>query len=190
MSDGPHKSLNMRRGWKRLMDRARNLAFDSSEVAEAWCEALQDDWRTEVPGGLVAELRKILGDPEGDLFDDGLNDRLEALRDDTSGHPLACTLLDSVLQVVDKGDRGDKALTKAADYALQERAASAQRQLEEHSLRASSTQHTNSMRKRIDDALAASDRTAVAKRCLGLDDGTAPRAPRRRTGIDDGVSLP
>ena len=116
MSDGPHKSLNVRRGWKRLMECAGNPAFDTNDVADACSEALRGDWRSEVPQGFVADLRNILGDPEGDLFEDVLKRRLQAVRGDTAGLPLAGTLLDSVLQVVDEGDRGDEALTKAASY--------------------------------------------------------------------------
>ncbi|MCY4635508.1 MAG: hypothetical protein OXG04_13560 [Acidobacteria bacterium] len=41
LSDGPHRSLNMRRGWKRLAERAANAAFDDNERRDALAGALQ-----------------------------------------------------------------------------------------------------------------------------------------------------
>ena len=35
MSDGPHKSLNMRSGWKKLAERADQPAFEPEHVADA-----------------------------------------------------------------------------------------------------------------------------------------------------------
>ena len=178
----------MRRSWKRLMERAGNVVFDGGEVGQAWVEGLQDDCRIELPQALVAELRNVLDAPGNDLFDDVPNERLEALRSDIH-RPLASTLLDWVFQMVDQGDRGDEALTKAAGYALQERTASRRRQLEEHCLRVSSAQNAQCVINRIDNAIAASDMNTIARRCLGLDDGASPRTPIKKTGVDDGVPL-
>ena len=179
----------MRRGWKRLTERAGNLAFDDKEVGEALARTLQADCRIELPKAVVADLRNILGDPTRGLFDDAPTERLEALRADTAGLPLASTLLDSVFRVVDQGDRGDEALATATSETLQERAASGRRQLVEHCLRTSSPQNAKCVSNRIDDAIAAADMKTIARRCLGLDDDPAPRTPVRKTGIDDGVSL-
>ena len=189
MSDGPHRGLNMRRGWKRLADRAGNAAFDDTERSEALAAALEGDCRTEVPKGFAGRLRHLLDDPQGELFDESVIERLEALRGDTRGRPLAGTLLDCVTQAVHQGLRGTEALTKAASDALRERAASSWRQAEEHCRRTSSAQNAKCASDRIEHAIAVSDMDAIATRCMGLDGDAAMRAPLKKSGIDDGVSL-
>lgn len=46
----------MRRGWKRLAERAANAAFDDNERRDALAGALQGDWRDEVAEDLVGRL--------------------------------------------------------------------------------------------------------------------------------------
>ena len=103
---------------------------------------------------------------------------------------LAASVLDCATQALHEGDRGDEALTKAAGDALLERAASGGRQVEEHWLRESSARSATLVRSRIDSAIAASNMSVLAKRCIGCADAAAPRGPTKKTGIDDGVSLP
>ena len=189
LSDGPHKSLNMRRGWKRLAERAANAAFDDNERREALAGALQGDWSVEVSDGFVGQLRNVLNDHQGDLFGESVIERLEALRSQTTGGPLANAVLDFAARAVDQGYRGDEALAKAADDALLERAASGRRQVEEHWLRASSARSTGGLRNCLDGAIAATDMDAIAQRCIGYADERASRELRRKTGIEDGVSL-
>ena len=188
VSDGPHRSLNMRPGWKRLAERASNPAFNDRERADALVAALQDDWRVEIPRGFVRNLRNVLNDHQGELLSEPPIDRLEALRRETAGRPLAGMLLDCAVHEVHQGHRGNEALAKAADNALVERAAAGRRQVEEHWLRTPSARSATHVRNRIDGAIAASDVSTIASRCVGDSDGP-PRFPLRKTGIDDGVSL-
>jgi hypothetical protein len=178
----------MRRGWKRLAERAANAAFDDSERRDALAGALQGDWRNEVED-LVGRLRDVLDDHQGDLFGESVTERLEALRGQAAGCPLAGAVLDFAARAADQGYRGNEALAKAARDALLERAASGRRQVEEHWLRTSSARSAGCVRNRIDGAIAASDMDAIARRCIGYADEGASRTPRRKTGIDDGVSL-
>ena len=189
MSDGPLRSLDMRRHWKRLAKCTSNDAFDNRERSEALTGALQGDWRLEVPERFTERLRHILDDHQGDLLGEPATKRLEALRRQTAGHPLAGTVLDCAIQALHDGYSGDEALIKAAQDAFLDRAASGRRQVEEHWLRESSTGSAECVSNRIDDAIAASDMNAIARRCLSLDDDVASRAPLRKAGIDDGVSL-
>jgi hypothetical protein len=48
MSDGPHRSLPMRRGWKRVAERGDKRAYASEEVSEAIIVALEQDCRQEM----------------------------------------------------------------------------------------------------------------------------------------------
>ena len=179
----------MRRGWKRLAERVANAAFDDNERRDALVGALQGDWRVEVPDGLVRHLRDVLDDHQGNLFGESVTERLEQLRGQAAGCPLAGAVLDFAARAENQGYRGNEALAKAAGNALLERAASGRRQVEEHWQRASSARSAGCVRNRIDDAIAASDMDAIARRCIGCADEAASRTPRRKTGIDDGVSL-
>ena len=48
MSDGPHRSLPMRKPWKDLAMRGDKAAYSASEVAEAATNALASDFKMEV----------------------------------------------------------------------------------------------------------------------------------------------
>ena len=61
MSDGPHRSLSMRRGWKEVAERASNSAFASEDVRDAIVGALTKDWHREMPKGFVASILEMLG---------------------------------------------------------------------------------------------------------------------------------
>ena len=179
----------MRRGWKRLAERAANTAFDDRETGDALAGALQGDWNVEVPENFVGHVRDALDDHQGSLFGTSVTEKLEALRGEAAGRPLAGAVLDCAAQAADQGLRGEEALERAAADALRERAASGRRQVEEHWLRASRARNARGVRDRIDGAIASSDMNDLARRCVGRADGGASQAPRRKTGIDDGVSL-
>ena len=117
----------MRLGWKRLAERAWNVAFDDTERREALAEALRGDWRVEVPERLVRCLRDVLNDAQGDLFGDPLTVRLAELRGDNTAGPLAARLLDCTIQAAHQGCSGDEVLEMAARDALLQRAESGQR---------------------------------------------------------------
>lgn len=54
MSDGPHRSLPMRKHWKDLAERADKAAYSATDVAEALPVALQKEFR-EAPFELLKE---------------------------------------------------------------------------------------------------------------------------------------
>ena len=47
MSDGPHKSLPMRVGWKKFAKCADKAAFEPDQLADLAIPALEGDWRPE-----------------------------------------------------------------------------------------------------------------------------------------------
>ena len=110
MSDGPHRSLKMRRGWKRFAERADKAAFAPEEVCDAIPAALEQDWRKEVPPSLPRQIREILQDNQSSLFEDQRIEKLEVLRSKTAGYPLAGAFLDCAIQAAAKGKAGDEAL--------------------------------------------------------------------------------
>ena len=60
MSDGPHKSLPMRKPWKGVAEVADSLASPISEIIPRLLNALSADWREEVSPRLLSLLRNTL----------------------------------------------------------------------------------------------------------------------------------
>ena len=190
MTDGPHRSLSMPRGWKRLAERADRSAYAPEEVRDALPEALIQDWRAEVPDGLFRQVQVILGDGQVSMFIEHRSERLEALRGETAGYPLASVLLDYAILVAERGRHGDEALTAAAAMTLSDRAARGARQVEEHFQRESTLARATHVRERIETGVADSDMAAIAARFVGIDDGRGESVrPVKQTGLDDGVQL-
>ena len=188
MSDGPHRSLNMPRGWKKLAKRADKKAYAPDEVRDALPEALEQDWSAEVPDSICRGIRDILGDNQSSLFDDQRVERLENLRNETAGYLLGNVVLDCVIEAAARGRGGDKALREAAVKALSDRAARGARQVEEHYCRESTHHRATHVRERIETGITQSDLDGIAGRLVGTDKYERPR-PAKKTGIDDGVQL-
>ena len=188
MSDGPHRSLKMPRGWKRLVKRADNRAYAPEEVCDALPEALERDWHAEVPDSVCRRVRDILGDSQSSLFGDQRAERLEALRGETAGYPLCNTFLDYAILVAERGQFGDEALRKAVGKALADRAARGARQIEEHYCRESTLRRAAHVRERIETGIMQLDIDGIAGRLVGIFTSESSR-PAKRTGLDEGVQL-
>lgn len=188
MSDGPHRSLKMPRGWKKLAERADNKAYAPEEVRDALPEALEQDWRAEVPDSICRRVRDILGDNQSSLFGDQRAERLEALRGETAGYALGNALLDYAMEAAARGHGGDGALREAASKTLTDRAARGARQVEEHYCREATLHRAAHVRERIETGLTQSDIDGIAGRLVGTDKSERPR-PAKQTGLDDGVQL-
>ena len=188
MSDGPYRSLKMPRGWKKLAERADNKAYAPEEVRDALPEALEHDWRAEVPDSVCRRVRDILGDNQSSLFGDQRAERLEALRRETAGYALGNALLDYAIEAAARGRCGDEALTEAAGKALTDRAARGARQVEEHYCRESTLHRAAHVRERIETGVTQSDIDGITGRLVGTDKSESAR-PAKQTGLDDGVRL-
>ena len=189
MTDGPHRSLKMPRGWKKLAERADKKAYAPEEVRDALPTALEQDWRGEVPDSLLRTVRFILRDSQSSLFGDQRSERLEALHRKTAGYNLGNVFLDCVIQATELGHSGDEVLREAAGKALSDRAARGARQVEEHYCRKSTQHRAVHVRERIETGVTQSDITGIAGRLVGTDGNKEPRRLAKKTGIDDGVRL-
>jgi hypothetical protein len=79
MSDGPYRTLSLRQQWKQLLKRAYQRAFDSQDVIDSICPALERDFAWEITKDFMPALRDYCADKDADLFDDR-NARLEKLK--------------------------------------------------------------------------------------------------------------
>ena len=189
MSDGPHRSLKMPRGWKKLAERADKKAYAPVEVRDALPAALEQDWYAEVPDTLRRQVREILGDRQDPLFGDQRSQRLETLRRDTAGHNLGSVFLDYAIQAAERERCGDEAVTEAIAQTLTDRATRGARQVEEHYHRKSTELRASHVRKRIEAGMTLLDMTSLAMQLVGMGRTKGPRWPAKRTGIDEGVRL-
>jgi|SRR5579863_6114023 hypothetical protein len=187
MSDGPHRSLPMRRGWKRVAENADNKAFSAAEVREAIVPALEEDCR-EISPEFLRGLRRVSIEEAGSLFKSDTTPSLEGLRS-LASIGLARVVLDYAIKHASNGQAAKDIAQNAMTDALVDHAARGMWQVEEHYCRKSTAPRANQVRERIEEAIGGADIGGLAKRILKPDsNGDAPQAPKR-DGLDDGVEL-
>ena len=188
MSDGPHRSLPMRKGWKKLAERGDRNLHTVEQIREAVPLALGDDWRAERCDDFMKQVKDVLVvTDQNTLFRPSKDDTIEALKKlPGSGYPLRRMLVNSLLQSVDDGHTGEEALVKGTADALAVRCSAGARHVEEHYLRASSERRATNVRSRIEEGASSADFDAIARQFCKLD---KPATPKKYDGLDEGVSL-
>lgn len=186
MSDGPHRSLPMRRHWKNLAERAAKAAYSADEVREALPVALQADMR-EAP---LATIRNILSGDQGSLFVNNEIELLEAVRQ-ASPRSAACNVaIDCAIQAISEGLTGEAAYRAALENACEAQLRSQFRSVEEHYHREASAHTARYVRDRLDISRQHCDFKAIAADLM-----SGKHSPRRmsllprHTGIDQGPRL-
>lgn len=189
MSDGPHKSLNMRRPWKRVAEVADNDAFSPEEVQDALVAAFEKDWREDVPSSVSAAICEIFEERQSVLFRDEKIAQLEALRPKAAGQVLAQELIDCAIHKIIIGTPSAELAIEASADALSIWGARHARQIEEHYFRKSTEQRAEHVRARTEQAISGVPRASLARQFLKLGPLSTPRGPSKQTGLDDGVQL-
>lgn len=188
MSDGPHRSLPMSRGWKKLAERADNAACVPEEIRDALLPALAHDWSSDIPHDFIQGIEAVSRDQPGLFRDDKLS-RLESLRSLTAGHGLARLVLDCAMETAaTNGDAGDLSLD-AVSKALEIRAARGAHQVEEHYCRRSNAPRAQKVRSGIEDGIAIAPLKDLARQLLKRDSVPARRSAPKKRGLDEGVKL-
>jgi hypothetical protein len=134
MSDGPHRSLPMRRHWKNLAERAAKAAYSADEGCEALPMALERDLR-EAP---LAAIRDILSGDQGSFFANDEIERLEAVRQASTRSAACNVVIDCAIQAVSGGLTGDAAFRATLEDACEAQVRSQFRSVEEHYYREAS----------------------------------------------------
>ena len=189
MSDGPHRSLPMRPGWKRVAEYGDNRAFAPQEVCNAIPAALEEDCRAEMAPRFLDAYCDVFRNQESSLFKDQVAPQLEALRG-LAGLGMGRVVLDHAIQLCESGETGTNAAVKAVADALTDRAARGARQVEEHYCRESTQPRADHVRSRIEEGIGSSGAgiETLARKVLKLDAGS-PTRPAKQQGLDDGVRL-
>ena len=188
MTDGPHRSLPMRRHWKDLAERAAKSVFSKEAVREALPYALKKDAR-EIP---LERVRDILGGGrQGKLFQEDRIAQLEDARNNCRGSALGNALINCAIEAVTDGLTGDKACGTALKNAFDEYTRNAFRGVEEHYQREGSDRSARFVRERLDAARRQCDFGGLASEIMSSDKpaNSTARLPKH-TGIDEGPSLP
>jgi len=189
MSDGPYKSLPMRPGWQRVAKYGDISASAPEEINDALVGALQGDCRSDLRPGLIDGIVNAFKDQELSLFKDQLVPQLEVLRE-VAGSGLGRTILDYVVETVERGRNSNDDLEDAVANALTDRATKGSRQVEEHYCRESSAPRARKVRARIDGAIQNASIKGLARDLLKQDiSRTSARSSFKQSGLDDGVRL-
>lgn len=158
MSDGPYKSLPMRKAWRDVAERAHKGAFTLEERADGMCVALHDDLKRDVGRDALKAISSILLDFEqGNLLASQAGAELESIR----GSFRSTGFLDSIIEhtqvALYQGATGEAALTKGLDCAAIDQAHANNRSVEEHYYRdtptAKGAEKAVSVRQNLDETL-------------------------------------
>ena len=188
MSDGPHRSLKMRPGWKRVARCADNDVFQVDEIRNAIIPALDEDFKGEVGEEFLSNLDRICSDRDESLFKSDMEPQLEQLREQ-AGSGLGSTVLDYANQLSKGGKAGQDTCLEAVKLALKDRAAGGGRHVEEHFLRKSTKRRAFKIRDRIEQGIKGAEIEGLARRILKRDGRKSSTRLQKRQGLDDGVKL-
>ena len=186
MSDGPHKSLPMRPGWKKVAEYADNKNFARDQVCDAVEAAVERDWRKDVSRALVSSIREVLGGTT--LFSEDTLRSIEDLRQTVSGSAMGNALLDHLACAIGSGMTGDAALREAVVNTSVDQSARCARSVEEHYLRKSTVENSQDVRQRIEEAIQSTGFDSLADRIVEPVSRHLPTV-ERKDGVDDGVEI-
>lgn len=183
MSDGPHRSLPLKKHWKKVAEWAAKPAYSLVEVAGAFSCALEADFDK----GLLLKVQATFG--RGYLFPEDCDAELEALHREYRGAEAASVLIDCAKEANNSGLIGDAACKVAVENALGTYGRGVCRQIEEHYRRKTACgsvhirDRLNAIRGHCSPGLLASELLAnKTSRNIGY---WVPK----RAGIDQGPSL-
>lgn len=133
MSDGPYKSLPMRKAWRDVAERAHKEAFTLEERADGMCVALHDDLKRDVGKDALKALGAILLESEqGNLLAAEAGAELEAIRNDCPSTGFLDSIIEHTQVALHQGKTGEAALTDGLNHAAIDQARANNRSVEEH----------------------------------------------------------
>jgi hypothetical protein len=158
MSDGPYRSLDMRKAWRDVAERAHKDAFTLEERADAMCAALHDDLKRDVGKGALKAVGAVLLDQEqGNLLSDQASAELEAIRGDSRSTGFLDSIIEHTQVALHEGKTGEEALQDGLNRAAIDQARANNRAVEEHYYRdtptAKGAEKAISVRQKLDATL-------------------------------------
>jgi hypothetical protein len=187
MSDGPHKSLSMHRGWKRVAERAANTSYGLDDVSQSIAPALEQDCRDQMSSEFLHALSALVRDQSQLRLPMDLNRDFESVRA-IAGSGIEHTVLDNIALISAHDVATLDPIRAGLEAALRGRGACAVRQIEEHWLRSSKNKDASTVRARLDQAIERAPMQAIAEKLLGINAHPMER-PSTYRGLDDGARL-
>ena len=188
MSDGPHRSLPLSRRWKKVAECLDNGIVPIEDVCARVDAALLADFGA-VPEIALTALRRVLCESDqGSLFA-ASNAEIENLRVLTDGSPLGGLIVDCAIGAVLSGKVGEAALASALSDASQEWMDRNCRGMDEHYQRKTGAVRASEFNSRVGDMQNSHSLPQVTQRLVAGGKAMVIKAPQKRTGIDQGVSL-
>ncbi|MEM9704437.1 MAG: hypothetical protein AAF850_00015 [Pseudomonadota bacterium] len=133
MSDGPYKSLKMRKAWRDVAERAHKDAFSLEERADGMCVALHDDFKRDVGKSALNAIANVLIETEqGNLFADQAGAELEAIRNSQRSTGFFDSIIEHIQVATHQGFTGEPALIEGLNRAGIDQARGNIRAVEEH----------------------------------------------------------
>lgn len=189
MSDGPHRSLPMRRPWKELAKRGDQCTYDSEQVAEAATIALVSDFRKEVTWSMINALKSIFGGLDNSLrIPEIAIQQLKDLRSETAGSVFARNAVEWSIQLVNEGRLEPDAVFVAIGLAAKARGFACARQIHEHVLRATNKSRADGMTSRVTNAIGGLSESSLGSLLMNRE-GAAQRRIKSNNNLDAGVPL-
>lgn len=188
MSDGPHRSLPLRKAWKELAMRGDKNAYSAWEVEEAAANALAQDFKMEVSWALTQELKSIFSGRDNSLMLPEI--ALQQLNDANAlaaGSVFGRNVVACSIELIHEGKFSLDAFHEAVGLAAKMRGLASVRSVEEHYLRESNQRRADHVSTRISNAICG-----ISENQLGLIlVSPMPRTQRSRkmTSLDAGVML-
>lgn len=188
MSDGPFRSLPMRKPWKELAKRGDQETYDIEQLAEAATVALASDFKMEVSPYITHELKAIFeGRDNSLLMPDIALQQLEELTL-AAGSVFGKNAVLCSIELISEGKFGADAFHEAIGLAAKMRGLANVLSVKEHALRESNQQRAEHVHRRLSSAICGLSEIQLGLR-LSNPETTEARQPRKMTGIEAGVPL-
>jgi hypothetical protein len=187
MSDGPHRSLPLRKHWKKVAEWADNLNYGCGDVVAVLSEAVVRDFRREVPDSVLSLLKKEFCSRET-MLPAFQTQPLAVLDREHEGSPMACLIADCAEYQLATGDAGLEGLETALRSGIHERLLGVGQQMEEHYVRDphSTPERAATVRNRLMEATQALPLHDLTLQLLGAQP-TQRMHVALQSGLDEGV---
>jgi hypothetical protein len=189
MSDGPHRSLPMRKPWRELAKRGDQGTYDTEQVAEAAAGALASDFKNEVKWSLIDALKSIFTGRDNSL---GLTEislqELENAKVLAAGSVFGMNAVAWSIELITEGRFGLDAFYDAIGLAAKMRGFANVRSVEEHYLRESNPRRSDNVSKRLHTAISSLSEGRLGAMLVAPELAKTQR-PKKKTHLDEGVPL-
>jgi hypothetical protein len=189
MSDGPHRSLPMRRPWKELAKRGDQSTYDPAQVAEAATNALASDFKNEVSWSLISALKSIFAGKDNSLLlpEIALH-QLHELTGLAAGSVFGRNAVAWSIQLVNEGRLEANAVFEAIGLAAKARGLANTRAIQEHVLRETNQHRAEGVAARLNSAINGLSESGLGSLLMDRQHA-GDRQLKKNTSLDEGVPL-